>query len=113
MLAPDRGIRFRNIPLIPGGLELVEECPFGVRQAPLARDFGVGRYQEVEPVGNRVYPAVERVGEAGAEIRHSPCEHDVGPLEVQDHGMSALEVTGKGLGAGVEALRFHHAHLPR
>ena len=81
-------------PACAGGSQLVEECPFGDRRAPLARNLGVVRYQEEEPIRDRVHPAVERVGEAGAEVRHPPREPGVGPLEVQDHGMPALEVTG-------------------
>ena len=54
---------------------------------------------------------VEGVGEARAEIHHPLCQLRVGLLEVQDNGLSALEVLSKGLSSLIEASWFHYTHL--
>ena len=54
---------------------------------------------------------VEGVGESSAEIHHPLRQLRVGPLEVQDNGLSALEVLGKGLSSLIEASWFHHTYL--
>src|SRR5918995_5205454 len=54
---------------------------------------------------------VEGVGEARAEIHQPLCQHRVGLLEVQDNGLSALEVLSKGLSSLIEASWFHYTHL--
>ncbi len=54
---------------------------------------------------------VEGVGESSAEIHHPLRQLRVGLLEVQDNGLSALEVLSKGLSSLIEAGWFHHTYL--
>jgi hypothetical protein len=54
---------------------------------------------------------VEGVGEASAEIHRPLRQLRVGLLEVQDNGLSALEVLSKGLCSLIETGCFHHTYL--
>ena len=54
---------------------------------------------------------VEGVGEPSAEIHQPLRQLRVGLLEVQDNGLSALEVLSKGLSSLIEAGWFHHTYL--
>ena len=54
---------------------------------------------------------IEGVSEASAEIHHPLRQLHVGLLEVQDNGLSALEVLSKGLSSLIEASWFHHTYL--
>ncbi len=54
---------------------------------------------------------VEGVGEASAGIHRPLRQLRVGLLEVQDNGLSALEVLSKGLSSLIEANWFYRTHL--
>src|SRR5215212_3180631 len=76
-------------------LELVEERPFGYALALLRAHLDVAWREKEDPVGNGLDVAVEGVGEAGAEVHHPPRQVTVNVLEVQDHGLLALEAVGE------------------
>src|ERR671932_1870765 len=90
-------------------LKLVEERPAHESSTFLGRDLDVVGRQKEKPIGDGLYPAVQRVGETGAEVHHPPGKLAVGVLEVQDHGLPTLEAVGEGLGV-VEARRLHDAY---
>src|SRR5215213_3319250 len=97
------------MPTLTKDLKLVEERPFGEPLALFGRDLDVARGQKEDPVGDALYLAVQSVGQPGAEIHHPAPKLLVGLLEVQDHGLLALEAVGQSLGV-VEARRDHDAH---
>src|SRR5215207_8455046 len=90
-------------------LELVKERPLGDALALLGADLDVARGEQEDPVGNALDVAVERVGEARAEVHHPTTQVAVHVLEVEDDGLLALETVGQGL-CVVEARWFAHAH---
>src|SRR5919112_3666684 len=89
-------------------LELVEERPLGYALALLRAHLHVARREQEDPVGDGLDVAVERVGQAGAEVHHPPRKVPVHVLEVEDHGLLTLEAVGQVLGV-VETGRLQHA----
>src|SRR5215207_2240179 len=83
-------------------LELVEERPLGDTLALLRADLDVAPREPENPVRNGLDIAVERVGQARAEVHHPPRQVAVNVLQVQDHRLLALEAIGQVLGV-VEA----------
>src|SRR5215203_1467173 len=90
-------------------LELVEERPLGDALALLRAHLHVARREQEDPVGDGLDVAVERVGQARAEVHHPATQVAVDVLEVQDHRLLALEAVGKVLGV-VEAGGLEDAH---
>src|ERR687894_88792 len=88
--------------------KLVEERPLGDALALLGAHLDVARGQEEDPAGDGLDVAVEGVGQARTEVHHAPAEVAVHVLEVQDHGLLALEAVGQSLGV-VEAGGLDHA----
>src|SRR5215208_7911819 len=78
--------------------ELVEERPLGDALALLGAHLNVARGQEEDPAGDGLDLAVERIGQAGTEVHHPPRQVSIDVLEVQDHGLLALEAVGQRLG---------------
>src|SRR5918994_1214168 len=110
-------LRRREPPILPAPmiptfckvlLELVEERPLGYALALLRAHLHVARREQEDPVGDGLDVAVERVGQAGAEVHHSPRKIPVHVLEVEDHGLLALEAVGQVLGV-VETGWLQHA----
>src|SRR3954464_8765598 len=97
------------MPTLSKDLELVEERPFGEPLALLGRNLDVARRQEEDPVCDGLYLAVQGIGQADTEVDHPTTQFPVGVLEVQDHGLLALEAISQGLGV-VEARGVHDAH---
>src|SRR5215212_5164519 len=89
--------------------ELVEERSFGDTLALLRANLDIARREEEDPVGNRLDVAVQRVGQARAEVDHPAAQIAVDVLEVQDHRLLALEPVGEILGV-VEAGGFEDAN---
>src|SRR5215210_9565869 len=79
-------------------LELIEERPLGDALALLRAHLDVARRKQEDPVGNGLDVAVERVGQARAEVHHPTAEVAVDVLEVQDHRLLALEAVREVLG---------------
>src|SRR5215210_4312183 len=90
-------------------LELVEERPLGDALALLRAHLDVARGEKEDPVGDGLDVTVERIGQAGAEVHHSAAQVAVDVLEVQDHGLLALEAVGAVLGV-VEARGLEDAY---
>src|SRR3712207_1554419 len=89
-------------------LKLVEERPLGDALALLGAHLDVARCQQEDPAGHGLDVAIERAGEARAEVHHPATQVAVHVLEVEDHGLLALEAVGQALGV-VEAGGLHHA----
>src|SRR5215218_3134196 len=83
-------------------LELVEERPLGDALTLLRTHLDVARREQEDPVGDGLDVAVERVGQARAEVDHPAAQVAVDVLEVQDHGLLAVVAVGEVLGV-VEA----------
>src|ERR671913_601621 len=93
-------------------LELVEERPLGDALALLRAHLDVARREQEDPVGNGLDVAVERVGQARAEVHHPATQVAVDALEVQDHRLLALEAVREVLGV-VEAGGLEDAYACR
>src|SRR5215831_1773844 len=98
-------------PIPSQALSLVEEAAvLEHARALLRRDLDVAGREQEDLVGDTLHAAVERVGEAAAEVDQPLRQILVGALEVEDDGHAVLEAVGDLLRV-VEAARQDEMHL--